>query len=72
MDDKRATNKYILLVNRLFATTGGTLKRVFQCEAMMPDSFCADPQRKKSLTNVFHRAQQKYLIRIAKICLKPF
>lgn len=30
MDGKLATNKYILLVDRLFKTTGGTLKRVFQ------------------------------------------
>lgn len=72
MDGKSATNKYILLVNRLFATTGGTLKRVFQCEAMMPDSFCADLQRKRSLTNVFYRAQQKYLENMLKAFLNSW
>lgn len=55
-----ATNKYILLVNRLFATTGGTLKRVFLCEAMMPDSFCADPRLDKCVLQGTTKISRSY------------
>lgn len=71
MDGKLATNKYILLVDRLFKTTGGTLKRVFQRAIRGDDAsdfFCADPQRKMSLTNVFYKVT-KYLVRMTKISI---
>lgn len=73
MDGKLATNKYILFVNRLFKTTGGTLKRVFQCAIRGDDAsqFLRRSRRKMSLTNAFYR-ETKYLVRLAKICLKPF